>query len=81
MIDGMLYLTNPKEGAKVMPTIPSQAWIDVHLSEGRAGIMRFVLVWRGNLGASGNKGKGEDVARIRDELSHQMAFLWGSVSV
>ena len=51
-------------------------WYQTHMPEGAVGVMKFVLVWRGKLPASANKGKPLDVARIRDDLSPQMSFLW-----
>jgi hypothetical protein len=38
--------------------------------------MRFYLVLQGQLPASGNKSKPEDVRKIRDELHPQLRFLW-----
>ena len=52
------------------------AWFAIHMPEGAVGVMKFVLVWRGRLPASANKGKTVDVARIRAELSPQLAYLW-----
>lgn len=40
------------------------------------GIMRFHLVYRGKLPASGNKSKLKDVTRIRREFSPQIKLLW-----
>src|ERR1700730_3465584 len=59
-----------------MSVIPSQEWIDVHLPEGRTGVMKFTLVWTGQLPSSGNKSKLEDVTRMRSELSPQLSYLW-----
>ncbi len=61
---------------EMMPKIPSQEWIDVHLSEGREGILKFTLVWSGKLPSSGNARKTADVTRIRSELHSQIAYLW-----
>ena len=40
------------------------------------GVMRFHLVYQGQLPSAGNKAKPDDVLRIRRELSPQLKFLW-----
>jgi hypothetical protein len=41
-------------------------------------LMKFTLVYEGDLPASGNKSKPIPASRIRNELHHQMADLWDS---
>jgi len=55
---------------------PGEAWIQTHLPEGVKGVMKFVLVWKGRLPASANSSKTKDVAKIREELSAQLEYLW-----
>ena len=40
------------------------------------GVMRFTLVFHGNLPATGNKGHPDAVMRIRKQLSEQLEMLW-----
>ena len=56
--------------------LPSQFWIEQHLPSEIGGVMKFVLVWRGQLPASANKGKPKDIAKIRSELSLRLSYLW-----
>ncbi|GGA06000.1 hypothetical protein GCM10010923_14800 [Blastomonas marina] len=39
-------------------------------------VMRFHLIYHGQLPSSGNKAKPEDVMRIRREISPQLKYLW-----
>src|SRR5438093_7011390 len=39
-------------------------------------VMRFTLVYSGQLPSSGNKAKPDDVLKIRRQLSGQLKFLW-----
>lgn len=59
-----------------MLSVPDPVWIQTHFPEGVRGVMRFTLVWRGQLPASANSGKTKEIAKIRAELSEQFKYLW-----
>jgi hypothetical protein len=59
------------------PTVFPEGWSRCrNLPTASRDVVRFYLVYKGNLAASGNHPKPEEVARIRSVFSPQLEFLW-----
>lgn len=60
---------------KSAPLLPSY-WEAPRLLAGSFEIMKFTLIYDGDLPSAGNKSKAIYASRIRNELHHQLADLW-----
>ncbi len=61
-----------------MSALPSAYWERLRRSVEPIELMKFTLIYDGDLPASANKSKTTHVSRIRDEFHNQMVDLWDS---